>query len=134
MKIKVPQDLDRENARLAGVLIMVFGALVAALGSVMLIGSAYENFKDAAGTLTLVWGGVVIMIAGRAIRKNTFVKNKSRWFLAGSLFGVVSIYGVFVGISQSDLVKIALFVVMQGFSIYAIWRGSKGNPLNENAA
>ena len=114
--------LHPEYAKLVSALVSFFGVVVTSLGVVMLVPPEYESLKELSGSLTILWAGFVMILAGRSIRRTGVLMRNPKWFLSGFLFGVVSIYGLFVGLSQGDVVKVILFLLIQLFSAYAIWR------------
>ena len=112
--------LHTEEARLVSVLTMLFGGLLAFIGALMIF--ELSSDADVSGSVGLTWGGLAMVFAGKAIRKNrVFVKNP-RWFLAAFLFGISSSAGLYKTISTNDIAAIVGLIPLQVFALYALWR------------
>ena len=105
-----------------GALVMFFGALVIAHSTLMLATAGYETWQAAARSLALLWGGIAIVAAGYPIRKTRVLVASPRWFMFAFFWGVMSVFGLFTGITQQDAMKIAIFTVLQLVAVYLLWR------------
>ncbi len=117
-----PSKFHPEEAKLTSVLVMVFGALFVLMGTLMLTTAGYETWKAASSSLAMLWGGIVIIAAGRTIRKTQVLFTKPRWFAFAFFWGVMSVIGLFTGVTQNDGSKIAIFAVLQVSAVYILWR------------
>jgi ABC-type uncharacterized transport system permease subunit len=112
--------LHTEEAKLTSVLAMLFGGLLAFIGALMIFELSPD--ADVSGSVGLTWGGLAMVFAGKAIRKNRVVVKNPRWFLAAFLFGISSSAGLYRSISMSDIAAVVGLIPMQVFALYALWR------------
>ena len=103
-------------------LIMFFGVLVIAHSTLMLATAGYETWRAAARSLALLWGGIAIVAAGYPIRTTRVLVASPRWFMFAFFWGVMSVVGLFTGITQEDNWKIGIFSVFQIVAVYLLWR------------
>lgn len=111
--------LHTEEAKLASVLTMFVGCLLTIMGALMI----FELRDDPAayGSVGLIWGGLAIVFAGMAIRRNRVFVNRPRWFFAAFLFGISSSAGLYKSVSASDVGAIVGLIPMQMIALYALW-------------
>ena len=112
--------LHIEEAKLASVLAMIFGALLSLLGALMIFGLSFS--ADAYGSVGLIWGGIAILLAGKAIRRTRVFLKRPRWFFAASLFGISSSAGLYKTILTDDTAGTIGLIPLQVLALYALWR------------
>ena len=112
-----------EEAKLASVLAMIFGALLAMLGAMMIFGLDFS--ADAFGSAALVWSGIAFMYSGRAIRRNRVFLKRPRWFFAAYLCGIASSAGLYKTILTGDTAGAIGMVPLQAIALYALWQASR---------
>ncbi len=111
--------LHTEEAKLASVLTLLFGGLVAFIGALMIFELSAD--PDAYGSIGLIWGGLAIMFAGKAIRRNRVYMKMPRLLFAAFLFGLSSSAGLYKVILTSDIAATVGLIPMQIFALYALW-------------
>jgi hypothetical protein len=115
--------LHTEESKLASVLAMIFGALLAMLGALMIFELGFS--ANAYGSAGLVWGGIAILLAGKAIRRTRVLLIRPRWFFAASLFGISSSAGLYKTILTGDTAGTIGLIPLQSFALYALWRACR---------
>ena len=81
MRGNKPSQLHPEEAKLVSAIAVFFGALLVFMAVLMLSTAGYENARDAAPALMLLWAGLVIVAAGRNIKRTLVLFYKPRLFL-----------------------------------------------------
>lgn len=109
-----------EEAKVASAIAMIFGALTALLGALMMFESSFA--ADAYGSAGLIWGGIAILLAGKTIRRTRVFLKRPRWFFAASLFGISSGAGLYKTILTGDTAGTLGLIPLQAFALYALWR------------
>lgn len=111
-----------ETAKLSATIVAFFGLLVALLGVLTGAEIGFVAPREAAGSVALIWVGVVTVVAGRNILVLRRWIGHPRWFLFGCFWGLISVVGLVFGLMQEDATKTLLFTFIQVVSLYAIWR------------
>jgi len=73
----------------------------------------------------LSWFGLLVCVAGRMIVRTCEWIYNGRWFLFGSLWGLLSITGLLIGLAQKDVFKITIFAIIQAASLFILWRATR---------
>ena len=105
---------------LARAIAILFGALLALLGAVMVFGLDFS--ADAYGSIALVWTGLAIALAGRNIRRSDVLLERPRSFFAACVFGISSSAGLYKTILTGDTVGAIGLIPLQAIALYALWR------------
>jgi len=117
--------LHPETARLAGRIVVITGALLTLLGILSVVEIGLHDLRQVTGMLALSWFGLLVCVAGRMIARTREWIYNSRWFLFGSLLGLLSITGLLISLAQKDVFKVAIFALIQAASLFIIWRATR---------
>lgn len=117
-------QLHPEEAKLACTIVMLVGGLLVFMGVLMVSTAHYGTAQEAAMPLVMLWAGIVIFCAGRAIRRTRTLFSNPLLFLGGFMLGTLSVVMVFSGITQGAVGKIGTGVVTQIAALYLVWRAS----------
>jgi len=117
--------LHPETARLAGRIVVITGALLTLLGILSVVEIGLHDLRQVTGMLALSWFGLLVCVAGRMIARTREWIYNSRWFLFGSLWGLLSITGLLISLAQKDVFKVAIFALIQAASLFIIWRATR---------
>ncbi len=117
--------LHPETARLAGRIVVVTGVLLTLLGILSVVEVGLHDLRQVTGMIALSWFGLLVCVAGRMIDRTREWIYNARWFLFGSLWGLLSITGLLIGLAQKDVFKIAIFGFIQAGSLFIIWRATR---------
>lgn len=112
-----------QEAKLASIVAVMFGVLLALLGALMIIGLDFS--PDAAGSAALVWGGLAIALAGKQIRRTRTLLKRPRWFFAACIFGISSSGGLYKTILTDDSAGTIGMIPMQIIALYALWQACR---------
>lgn len=125
MAAQKPDKLHPETARLAGTIVIVTGALLTLLGIIGVVEVGLDDLNQVYGMLATVWFGLLVCVAGRMIIRTREWLYKGRLFLFGSLWGLLSITGLMIGLAQNDVFKISIFAVIQAGSLVVLWYATR---------
>ena len=112
-----------DDAKLTGVLVMVFGGNLVLMAVLMLATAGYESIRAAGPALLLLWSGLVITIVGRYVRVSRRLMTRPRLFYAGFLGGLWSASGVVMELSDRSYPQVIGFSLLLLACCYAIWKG-----------